>query len=288
MDELQDVKKALQPDYSFLVADAMTGQDAVHSAGAFDTGVGIDGVCLTKLDGDARGGAALSIRAVTGKPIYFAGIGEKSEDLEPFHPDRLAQRILGMGDVLTLVEKAQTEFDADQAEAMQKKLRREQFTLQDFLDHMQKVKKMGSLKSLLGMIPGIGAAIKEIDIPDDAFKPYEAMIRSMTAAEREKPELIDGSRRRRIAAGAGCDPADINGMLKEFQSTRKMMSQMMQAMGGGGGMMRAMMGGKGGAGAPALPQRHGAINQKQANAGDPMAPKLKSKHRRKRKTKKKH
>ena len=286
MDELQAIKELVKPNYSFLVADAMTGQDAVNSASYFDKEIGIDGVCLTKLDGDARGGAALSIRAVTGKPIYFVGVGEKSEDLEPFHPDRMASRILGMGDVLTLVEKAQESFDADQAEEMQKKIKREQFSLQDFLDQMQKVKKMGSLKSLLGMIPGLGAQLKNLDMDDDSLKPMEAIIRSMTPAEREKPELIDSSRRKRIAAGSGRTVAEINGMLKEFQTSRKMMSQMMQAMGGGGGgMLRRMMGGGGGALPPAgMPG--GALNQRHADPGDPMAQKMKSKHRRIRDTKK--
>ena len=286
MDELEAIKKAIQPRYSFLVADAMTGQDAVNSASFFDSQIGIDGVCLTKLDGDARGGAALSIRAVTGKPIYFVGLGEKSEDLEPFHPDRMASRILGMGDVLTLVEKAQENFDADQAEEMQKKLKKEQFTLQDFIDQMQRVKKMGSFKSILGMLPGIGSAIKNIDIPDDAFKPMEALIRSMTPAEREKPEMIDGSRRKRIAAGSGRTVQELNDMIKEFMGMRKMMSQMM---GGGGGMLRSLFGGGGGGGgegAPQLPARHGAFNQKNAAPGDPMAAKMKPKHRRKRDTKK--
>jgi signal recognition particle subunit SRP54 len=280
MDELEAIKKIVKPQYSFLVADAMTGQDAVNSASFFDHQIGIDGVCLTKLDGDARGGAALSIRAVTGKPIYFVGLGEKSEDLEPFHPDRMASRILGMGDVLTLVEKAQENFDQAQAEEMQKKLRKEQFTLQDFLEQTQKIKKMGSIKSLLGMIPGLGSALKDIDIPDDAFKPMEAMIKSMTPLEREKPDIIDGSRRKRIAAGSGRTVPELNDMIKEFMGMRKMMSQMM-----GGGMMRGMMGG-GGEGAMALPRPGGAFNQKSAMPGDPMAAKMKPKHRRKRDTKK--
>lgn len=279
MDELEAIKEAVKPRYSFLVADAMTGQDAVNSASFFDGQIGIDGVCLTKLDGDARGGAALSIRAVTGKPIYFVGLGEKSEDLEPFHPDRMASRILGMGDVLTLVEKAQENFDAKEAEEMQKKLRKEQFTLTDFLDQMQKVKKMGSFKSLLGMIPGLGAALKEMpEIDDDAFKPMEAMIGSMTPLEREKPEIIDGSRRKRIAAGSGRTVQELNDMIKEFMGMRKMMSQML------GGGMRGLMGGGAPAGA-GLPG--GAFNQKRAVAGDPMAQKMKPKHRRIRDTKKK-
>jgi signal recognition particle subunit SRP54 len=285
MDELEAIKKTVQPRYAFLVADAMTGQDAVTSATHFNEGIGIDGVCLTKLDGDARGGAALSIRAVTGKPIYFVGVGEKSSDLEPFHPDRLATRILGMGDVLTLVEKAQEHVDEKEAEELQKKLKREQFSLQDFLDQMQKIKKMGSLRGLMGMIPGLGAAMRgmEDQLDDDAFKPMEAMIRSMTPYERDNPDAINGSRRKRIAAGSGHTVAELNGLLKEFQGMRKMMSQMMN-MGGMGGMMRGLMGGGGGA-MPARPG--GALNQKQARAGDPLAQKMKPKHRRIRKTKKK-
>ncbi|HOE95642.1 MAG TPA: signal recognition particle protein [Candidatus Sumerlaeota bacterium] len=282
MDELQRIKELTKPDYAFLVADAMTGQDAVNSAAQFDEQVGIDGVCLTKLDGDARGGAALSIRSVTGKPIYFVGLGEKPDDLEIFHPDRMASRILGMGDVLTLVEKAQQDFDADEAERMQKKLKKEQFSLQDFLDQMQKVKKMGSLKSLMGMIPGLGSALRDVEIDDDMLKPFEAMIHSMTPEERENPQIIDGSRRKRIARGSGRTPAELNQMLQEFQGMRRMMSQMMN-MGGPGGLMRGMLGG----GAPAMAgaRRGGALNQKSAD--DPLARKMKPKHRRKRKTKKK-
>ena len=287
MDELQAIKTLAKPQYTFLVADAMTGQDAVNSASHFDGDVGIDGVCLTKLDGDARGGAALSIQAVTGKPIYFVGMGEKSDDLEVFHPDRMASRILGMGDVLTLVEKAQDTIDAKEAEEMQKKIRREQFTLQDFLDQMQKVKKMGSLKGLLGMIPGLGSQLKDLPIDDDSFKPMEAMIRSMTPKERDHPDLIDGARRKRIAAGSGTTVADINGLLKEFQASRKMMSQMMQMMGGGGGggLLKGLFGGGGGGGA-LPPPVGGAANQRRAAAGDPLGQKMKPKHRRIRDTKK--
>jgi signal recognition particle subunit SRP54 len=298
MDELHEIKALTQPDYAFLVADAMTGQDAVNSASFFNEQIGIDGVCLTKLDGDARGGAALSIRAVTGKPIYFVGVGERSEDLEPFYPDRMASRILGMGDVLTLVEKAQESFDADQAEEMQKKISREEFSLQDFLDQMHKVQKMGSLKGLLGMIPGVGSALKQMpELDDDAFKPMEAIIRSMTPKERSHPELIDGSRRKRIAAGSGRTVTEINGLLKEFMASRKMMSEMMKMM-KGGGMLRGLLGGgkpkmseaemeEAMKKMPALPRHHGALNQRGAQPGDPDAQKLKPKHRRKRDTKKK-
>ena len=268
MDELIELKKVCQPKYTFLVADAMTGQDAVNSASAFHEAVGIEGVCLTKIDGDARGGAALSIRAVTQRPIYFVGTGEKSEDLEPFHPDRIASRILGMGDVISLVEKAQETIDEQDALKMQKKLKREQFTLQDFLDQMQKVKKMGSLKSLMGMIPGMNALTKDMDIDDDSMKPMEALIHSMTPAERENPEMIDGRRRKRIANGSGSTPADVNSLLREFRQMRKMMGQLLR--GGIPGMAGAAGQGRGGAG-----------------GGDGLAySKMKPKHRRKRKTKK--
>jgi signal recognition particle subunit SRP54 len=297
MEELAAVKKVVQPTFSFLVADAMTGQDAVVSAGRFAEGIGIDGVCLTKLDGDARGGAALSINAVIGRPIYFVGLGEAAGDLERFHPDRMASRILGMGDVLTLVEKAQEDFNEDEAEAMQRKLKKEQFSLQDFLDQTQKLKKMGSLKSLMGLIPGMGQLMRgmEDQISDDMLKPMEAMIRSMTPAERDNPDLVDGSRRKRIAKGSGTDVADVNSMLKEFYQMRRMMSQMM-AMGGKMGMLKSMMGGggmgglpgMGGGAPPALPpgmMRGGAFNQK--SAMDPGGEKLKPKHRRARDAKKK-
>ncbi len=276
MDELVGLKNFCKPDYTFLVADAMTGQDAVHSASAFHQGVGIDGVCLTKIDGDARGGAALSIRAVTQKPIHFIGTGEKSDDLEPFHPDRIASRILGMGDVISLVEKAQETIDADEALAMQKKLRRAEFTLQDFMDQMRKVKKMGPLSSLMKMIPGMGQLTKEMgEIGDDDFKPIEAIINSMTPAEREHPEILDGSRKKRIARGSGSHPADINSLLQEFDQMKTMMSRMMQ-MGGGG--LGGLFGGGGGGPRPAMAGRHG---------GDSFSPKNKPKHRRIRKTKSK-
>ncbi len=287
MDELESIKAKVRPNYSFFVADAMTGQDAVNSAARFSEAIGIDGVCLTKLDGDARGGAALSVKSVTGKPIYFIGVGEKSDDLEPFYPDRMASRILGMGDVLTLVEKAQEHVDEEEAEAMQKKLKKGSFTLQDFLDQTQKVKKMGSLKSLLGMIPGLGQAMKDIEIDDDMMKPMEAMIRSMTPEERDNPDIIDGSRRKRIAKGAGREVTELNALLREFTQMRQMMSQMMNM---GPGMMKGMRGAPAGAGAPAgmpgLPARRGgAFNQKAGMGGDDA--KMKPKHRRKQKTKKK-
>ncbi|MEN6626901.1 MAG: signal recognition particle protein [Candidatus Sumerlaeia bacterium] len=282
MDELQEIKARVKPHYSFFVADAMTGQDAVVSAERFAEGIGIDGVCLTKMDGDARGGAALSVKSVTGRPIYFVGVGEKSDELEPFYPDRMASRILGMGDVMTLVEKAQEQVDQQEAEEMQKKLKKGNFTLQDFLVQTQRIKKMGSLKSLLGMIPGLGQALKGVEIDDDMMKPMEAIIHSMTPAERENPDIIDGSRRKRIAKGSGRDAAEINSLIKEFNGMRAMMSQMMG--GGMGGMMRQMMGG--GGGAPAAP-RGGAFGQKTGRSEADMAgQKLKSKHRRKQESKK--
>jgi signal recognition particle subunit SRP54 len=293
MDELEAIKAKTKPHFAFFVADAMTGQDAVTSATQFNEHIGIDGVCLTKLDGDARGGAALSIRAVTGRPIYFVGVGEKAEDLEPFHPDRLAGRILGMGDIVTLVEKAQEGFDEKNAEEMQKKLRKEEFTLQDFMDQMNKVKKMGPLKGLMGMIPGMKDVMKQVgEIDDDAFKPMEALIQSMTPWERAHPDLIDGARRKRIAKGAGRDAAELNGMLKEFQQTRKMMSEMMKMMGGGGifGKMKGLANMPKNAEEAAKmmrEQQRGAIGQKVGHSADPGSEKLKPKHRRKKKDKKK-
>lgn len=269
MDELSGLVEAVKPTYRFLVADSLTGQDAVQSAEAFLAGVGIDGVCLTKIDGDQRGGAALSIRAVTGKPIYFLGTGEKPDDLEPFHPERLAQRILGMGDVVTLVEKAQEAIDEKEALEMQRKLRSRQFTLQDFYDHLQKVKKMGSLKGLLKMVPGMGKLVEGLDIDDDSFKPMEAIILSMTPTERAEPKLLDASRRARIARGSGREPAEVNQMLREFEKTREMMSRLL-SMGGPGAALGAMTGGNG--------MRPGGML---GNAG----PKTKPKHRRKKKTK---
>ena len=234
MDELIGLKKFLKPEYTFLVADAMTGQDAVKSASAFDEEVGIDSVCLTKLDGDARGGAALSIRAVTGKPIIFSSIGEKMTDLEIFHPDRMASRILGMGDVVTLVEKAQESFDEKQAMEMQKKIKRQSFTFQDFLDQMKQVRKMGSMKDLMSMLPGMGRQMKDVDLDESELGRVEGIIHSMTPYEREHPEVLDGRRRHRIANGSGTTLQDVNSLLKQFNEARKMMSRMM---GGGGGMM---------------------------------------------------
>ena len=201
----------------------MTGQDAVESARAFNQAIDYDGVVLTKMDGDTRGGAALSIRAVTGKPIKFVSTGEKMEALDIFYPARVADRILGMGDVVSLVEKAQEQYDEQEARALKKKIAHNQFTLNDFYNQIQQVQKMGGVKDLAGMLPGMGKALKDVDIPDDAFKPTEAIILSMTPYEKEHPECLNGSRRNRIAKGSGTSLAEVNKLLKQFEQTRKMM-----------------------------------------------------------------
>ena len=226
MDEIARIKQAVKPQETLFVVDAMTGQDAVNTAKAFNDRLDIDGVVLTKLDGDARGGAALSIRSVVDKPIKFIGTGEKLEALDEFHPDRMAGRILGMGDVVSLVERAQEQFDEEQARKLQKKIAKDQFGFDDFLEQVQQIKKMGNMKDLLGMVPGMGKAIKGLDIPDDAFKGIEAMISSMTPEERRDPELINGSRRQRIASGSGTTVTEVNKLLKQFGETRKMMKLM--------------------------------------------------------------
>ena len=226
MDEIARIKQAVKPQETLFVVDAMTGQDAVNTAKAFNDRLDIDGVVLTKLDGDARGGAALSIRSVVDKPIKFIGTGEKLEALDEFHPDRMAGRILGMGDVVSLVERAQEQFDEEQARKLQKKIAKDQFGFDDFLEQVQQIKKMGNMKDLLGMVPGMGKAIKGLDIPDDAFKSIEAMINSMTPEERREPELINGSRRQRIASGSGTTVTEVNKLLKQFGETRKMMKLM--------------------------------------------------------------
>jgi len=226
MVELEQIKAAVEPDELLLIADAMTGQDAVNIASEFDGRLDLTGVILTKMDGDARGGAALSIKAVTGKPIKMIGIGEKLSDLEVFHPDRLASRILGMGDVLSLVERAQGAVDMREAEKLQKKLQKEAFTFDDFYSQLQQLKKMGSLESILSMIPGVGKAIKDVQVDDHALVRIEAMIQSMTKEERLKPNIIDGSRRRRIALGSGNDLADVNRILKQFAQMQKMLKKL--------------------------------------------------------------
>ncbi len=226
MDEITRVKKAIQPQETLFVVDSMTGQDAVNTAKAFNDRLNIDGVVLTKLDGDARGGAALSIRSVVDKPIKFIGTGEKMEALDEFHPDRMAGRILGMGDVVSLVERAQEQFDEKQARELSKKIAKDQFGFDDFLEQIGQIKKMGNMKDLMGMIPGVGKALKNIDIPDDAFKGIEAIIKSMTPDERQNPALINGSRRTRIAKGSGTNVEQVNKLLKQFEETRKMMKMM--------------------------------------------------------------
>ena len=223
MNEISALHKALNPTETLFVVDAMTGQDAVETAKAFNDRLDFDGVVLTKMDGDTRGGAALSIKAVVGKPIKFVSSGEKLEALDVFHPQRIADRILGMGDVVSLVEKAQEQFDEKEARALKKKLAKDQFTLWDFYQQIQQVKKMGNIKDLAGMIPGMDKALKDVDIPDDAFKATEAIILSMTPYEREHPEAINGSRRKRIADGSGTSLPEVNKLLKQFEGTRKLM-----------------------------------------------------------------
>ena len=227
MDEISLLHSSLKPDETLFVVDAMTGQDAVESAKAFNAAIDYDGVVLTKMDGDTRGGAALSIKAVTGKPIKFVSTGEKMEALDVFYPTRVADRILGMGDVVSLVEKAQEQFDEKQARELHKKIARNQFTLNDFYDQLKQVQKMGSAKDLMGMLPGMDKALKDVDIPEDAFKPTEAIIQSMTPYEKDHPECINGSRRQRIAKGSGTSLADVNKLLKQFEQTRKMMKMAM-------------------------------------------------------------
>ena len=244
MDEISALHQAVHPTETLFVVDAMTGQDAVETAKAFNDRLDFDGVVLTKMDGDTRGGAALSIKAVVGKPIKFVSSGEKMEALDVFHPARIADRILGMGDVVTLVEKAQEQFDEKEARALRKKMAKDQFTLWDFYQQIQQVKKMGNIKDLAGMIPGVGKALKDVDIDNDsAFKSTEAIILSMTPKEREHPEIINGSRRKRIADGSGTTLPDVNRLLKQFEGTRKAMKgamtgNLMQRMGALQGMRR--------------------------------------------------
>ena len=226
MEQVRQISEATQPDYTFLVVDAMTGQDAVTVAENFNETLALDGVILTKLDGDARGGAALSVKEVVGKPIAFASTGEKLDDFDLFHPDRLAGRILGMGDVLTLIEKAEAVFEQDEAEAAAQRLMDGQFTFDDFLEQMQQVKKMGSISSLLGMMPGIPKEVKNVEVDDRELARIEGMIHSMTRAERTDPSIIDGSRRARIAAGSGTDVGQIGQLVKQFQEMQKMLKGM--------------------------------------------------------------
>ena len=223
MDEIEAIKKAINPQETLFVVDSMTGQDAVNTAKEFNDRLDFDGVVLTKLDGDTRGGAALSIRTVVTKPIKFVGTGEKLDALDQFHPSRMADRILGMGDIVSLVEKAQQQYDEKEARELQRKIAKNEFNFNDFLNQIQQIKKMGNLKDLASMIPGVGKAIKDIDIDDNAFKGIEAIIQSMTEKERKNPEIINGSRRQRIAKGSGTTLQDVNRLLKQFEDTRKMM-----------------------------------------------------------------
>ena len=239
MNELSRIKETVHPQEILLVVDAMTGQDAVNVAKAFNDQLNIDGVILTKLDSDTRGGAALSVRAVTGKPIKFSGTGEKMGDIEPFHPDRMASRILGMGDMLTLIEKATENMDQDKTDKLGKKLQRNaaDLNLEDFLEQMQQMKKMGPLSNILGMLPGVGSKLKDVEIDENAFKKPEAIVRSMTPQERRHPDILNASRRKRIAAGAGVTVQDVNALMRQFEQMRQMVKQMM---GNKKGAMRRM------------------------------------------------
>ena len=225
MNELKNVKAAVSPQEILLVVDAMTGQDAVNVAASFNEALGIDGVMLTKLDGDTRGGAALSVRAVTGKPIKFAGVGEKLDELEVFHPERMASRILGMGDVMSLIEKAEMQFDQKEAEKMARKMQEDKFDLNDMLDQLRQIQKMGNLKSILSMLPGVGNQLQDVDIDERQFSRGEARILSMTRAERTQPALLNPSRKRRIAAGCGLKVEDVNRLVKQYDSMRQLMKQ---------------------------------------------------------------
>lgn len=236
MQEIEQLKSALNPAETLFVVDSMTGQDAVNTAKTFNERLDFDGVVLTKLDGDTRGGAALSIRTVVDKPIKFISTGEKMDAIELFHPERMASRILGMGDVVSLVEKAQQTFDEEEARRLNKKIRKNEFDLNDFLAQLEQIKKMGNMKDLVGMIPGMGKAIKDVDLDDDSFKPVEAIIRSMTPVERENPNIINGSRRKRIANGSGTSVQEVNNLLKQFGDMRKMMKTMNKM----GGMKRGL------------------------------------------------
>ncbi|WP_311416013.1 signal recognition particle protein, partial [Hoylesella shahii] len=246
MDEIYRLKQALNPDETLFVVDSMTGQDAVNTAREFNERLDIDGVVLTKLDGDTRGGAALSIRTVVTKPIKFVGTGEKMEAVDVFHPERMADRILGMGDIVSLVERAQEQFDEEEAKRLQKKIQKNKFDFNDFLKQIEQIKKMGNLKDLASMIPGVGKAIKDVDIDDNAFKGIEAIIKSMTPKERTNPEILNNSRRQRIAKGSGTNIQEVNKLIKQFDQTRKMMKMMtgsnMAKMAGMASKMKGMPG----------------------------------------------
>ena len=238
MTEISNIHKAIEPQETLFVVDSMTGQDAVNTAKTFNDVLNFDGVVLTKLDGDTRGGAALSIKSVVDKPIKFIGTGEKMEAIDVFHPDRMAERILGMGDVVSLVERAQEQYDEEEARKIQKKIAKNQFGFDDFLKQIQQIKKMGNMKDLVGMIPGAGKMMKDVDIDDDAFKGIEAIIHSMTPSERSQPSIINASRKKRIAKGSGTNVQEVNQLMKQFNQMSKMM-KMMQ--GGGGKKMMQMM-----------------------------------------------
>jgi signal recognition particle subunit SRP54 len=239
MKEIEAIKAAINPDETLFVVDSMTGQDAVNTAKEFNERLNFDGVVLTKLDGDTRGGAALSIRTVVDKPIKFVGTGEKMDALDVFHPNRMADRILGMGDIVSLVERAQEQFDEEEAKKLQKKIAKNQFDFNDFITQIQQIKKMGNIKELAAMIPGVGKALKDIDIDDNAFKSVEAIIYSMTPKERTNPEILNSSRRQRIAKGSGTSIQEVNKLIKQFDDTRKMMKMLTSAgkMGGFGGKL---------------------------------------------------
>jgi signal recognition particle subunit SRP54 len=226
MAELKEIKDNVTVNYTILTVDAMTGQDAVNVAKAFDDALGIDSVLMSKLDSDTRGGAALSVLAVTGKPIKYVGMGEKLDEFEQFHPQRMASRILGMGDVLTLIEKAESTVDQNEAQRLAQRLEQNQFDMNDLLDQLRQIQKMGSLQSILGMLPGIGNKLKDVDLDDRQFVRVEAMITSMTPAERKKPSIINPSRKRRIAAGSGSKVEDVNRLLKQFDQMKQMMKQL--------------------------------------------------------------
>jgi signal recognition particle subunit SRP54 len=240
MDELEKIRKLVEPTEILFVADGMTGQDAVNSARAFHDRLQFSGTVLTKLDGDTRGGAAISIRAVTGKPVKFVSIGEKLDALEPFHPDRMAGRILGKGDIVSFVEKAQAAMDEDKAEELEAKLRKAEFTLEDFLDQLQQLKKMGSMQNLLGMIPGVGAKLKDAQIDERSFKHTEALILSMTPLERQRPKVLNASRRRRIARGAGLTVQHVNRLVNQYDQMVDMMKRLRKA---GPGQVKRIFGG---------------------------------------------
>ncbi len=241
MNEIETIKKEVQPAETLFVVDSMTGQDAVNTAAAFNERLDFDGVVLTKLDGDTRGGAALSIRKEVTKPIKYIGTGEKMDAIDLFHPDRMANRILGMGDVISLVERAQQAYDEEDARRINKKIRKNQFGFDDFLAQMEQMKKMGSMKDLIGMIPGVGKAVKDIDIDDDSLKPIEAIIKSMTPKERSTPEILNGTRKQRIAKGSGTSIQEVNQLIKQFDQMRKMMKMMNKS--GGKRALANMLGG---------------------------------------------